>query len=427
MKSTPKRIRRKIAAKELTVNPKENLSQTVVPVPQPEPLKTNTTKSIANKRTDEGEGDKTNKNDKCDDIYNSTESDEENIKKKQKLNEAEEDTQMDEGDEPTKGDSRDGTKEKEDDGYDDEEEDDESDEREGEINIKLLEGFRNELTSLRQQLLAKDVMIFRMEKKFSEFEEREKRRKLKKKLLKEKTTKLKKVESRKERELAETPSTISKKGRHERRKVLREKLKEDISTPLKAKKLEQTSEDDNLESEDDLKEFKEEKINKEEMVKIQPVPKPIQLSISVKPKMFSGRQDENIRTWLYQYEQCMLINQVDKSMWTQLAGIHLTGGASTWFTSVYSLKDTSNVPWDSFKKKISTAYEPQEYSLVLRGKVQSLKQGNNIDTYVNEMRLLLAQINDMTETDKIENFINGLKSKTQGWVRYETILCGRSS
>ena len=123
--------------------------------------------------------------------------------------------------------------------------------------------------------------------------------------------------------------------------------------------------------------------------------------------MFSGRQDENIRTWLYQYEQCMLINQVDKSMWTQLAGIHLTGGTSTWFTSVYSLKDTSNVPWDAFKKKISTAYEPQEYSLVLRGKVQSLKQENNIDTYVNEMRLLLAQIYDMTETDNIENFING--------------------
>ena len=35
------------------------------------------------------------------------------------------------------------------------------------------------------------------------------------------------------------------------------------------------------------------------------------------------------------------------------------------------------------------------------------------------MRLLLAQINDMTETDKIEKFINGLKSNTQGWVRYE--------
>ena len=64
MKSTHKRKRRKIAAKELTVNPKENLSQTVVPVPQPEPPKTITTKSIANKRIDEGEGDKTNKNDK---------------------------------------------------------------------------------------------------------------------------------------------------------------------------------------------------------------------------------------------------------------------------------------------------------------------------------------------------------------------------
>ena len=65
----------------------------------------------------------------------------------------------------------------------DEEEDDESDEREGEINTKLLEDFRNELTSLIKQLLAKDEMIFRMEKKFSEFVGTRKTKKVKKEVV----------------------------------------------------------------------------------------------------------------------------------------------------------------------------------------------------------------------------------------------------
>ncbi len=140
------------------------------------------------------------------------------------------------------------------------------------------------------------------------------------------------------------------------------------------------------------------------------------LKISVTPKIFSGKMDENVRTWIYQYEQCMIINRIPERFWTQLAFVSLSENAATWYATVFGGIDTSKQPWKEFVKKLRIAFEPSEYDSVLRTKLNELKQGSNIDAYVNEMRLILNQITDMSETDKVLSFIRGLKPATQSKV-----------
>ena len=58
--------------------------------------------------------------------------------------------------------------------------------------------------------------------------------------------------------------------------------------------------------------------------------------IIVSPKNFGGSERENINVWIFQYEQCMIINCIDKSSWTQLAFPYLIDNAAVWYLSFFS-------------------------------------------------------------------------------------------
>ena len=44
----------------------------------------------------------------------------------------------------------------------------------------------------------------------------------------------------------------------------------------------------------------------------------------------------------------------------------------------------------------------------------------SFDAYVKEVQIILIQLPDMAEADKVEHFINGLKSQTKKWVNFLT-------
>ncbi len=207
-------------------------------------------------------------------------------------------------------------------------------------------------------------------------------------------------------ETSSMPPSISRKGRRQRR----HKRSALLLTPMS--KYSKVSADHSDDSADEENESEEEDY-------------PIKMSkknkwqISVAPDKFKGNLNEDIRVWLFQYEQCMIINQVPRNMWTQLSFPYLKDNAATWYLSRFHETNTKNFSWNKFKKMIKTTFEPYDNSTLLRTKLKSLKQGNDLDVYIKEMRLILMQLPDMSEKDKIEHFIDGLKTKTQQWIRYE--------
>ncbi len=206
------------------------------------------------------------------------------------------------------------------------------------------------------------------------------------------------------------PPSISRKGSRHRRHN-RSAL---MLTPLTGKEKKRSRMEDESESsdsEDDYISDREDELNNSNRNK--------KWRINVAPDKFCGNLNEDIRIWLFQFEQCMIINQIPESMWTQLSFPYLKDNAAIWYLSTFQEKDTSKYSWNKFKKMIKSTFEPYDNSTLLRSKLKSLKQGNDLDVYIKEIRLILMQLPDMSELDKIEYFIDGLKPKTQKWIRYE--------
>jgi hypothetical protein len=141
--------------------------------------------------------------------------------------------------------------------------------------------------------------------------------------------------------------------------------------------------------------------------------------LKVTPPTFSGNKGEDVISWLFKYRSAMEVNNVPKRLWVQLALQFLTGNASVWFISTLGPEDLDGYDYKRFVKKIRKEYEPFENAHELRDRLDNLKQGDSINDYVKEFRLLVLQINDMAEVDKIRAFTRGLKGKTAAYTRLE--------
>ena len=86
---------------------------------------------------------------------------------------------------------------------------------------------------------------------------------------------------------------------------------------------------------------------------------------------------------------------------------------------LFSKKDPAGCPWEDYKDELRTAFQPCNFLDKLRDHVYEIKQGNDFDAYVKDMRLSLMQLTDMAERDKVRCFLNGLKKRTREWITFE--------
>ncbi len=142
-------------------------------------------------------------------------------------------------------------------------------------------------------------------------------------------------------------------------------------------------------------------------------------NIHIHPEKFAGSKDENINVWLFQFEQSMELNRVPESFWTKVSFQYLKENAATWYLSSFTDSDPSEFSWETFKEGLRNAFQPSNYLDKLRDHVFELRQGNDFDAYVKDMRLSLMQLSDMSEIDKIRCFLRGLKKRTKEWISFE--------
>ena len=128
-----------------------------------------------------------------------------------------------------------------------------------------------------------------------------------------------------------------------------------------------------------------------------------------KPEAFSGAPREPIDLWLFQTEQWLVAGGVttDHEKITLASGL-LRNSALLWWRSIYGRPDTP-VTWAAFKESITSAFQPINPMESARDRLANLRQTGPVRTYASIFRAIILEIPTITDDEKKDRFIRGLK------------------
>ena len=99
--------------------------------------------------------------------------------------------------------------------------------------------------------------------------------------------------------------------------------------------------------------------------------------------------------------------------------MYLLGDAKLWWRTRSRDDATAGRPkierWEILKKELKDQFLPTNTSWMARESLKKLKQTGSIRDYVKEFSSLILDIKDMSEVNKLFNFMFGL----QGWAQTE--------
>ena len=99
--------------------------------------------------------------------------------------------------------------------------------------------------------------------------------------------------------------------------------------------------------------------------------------------------------------------------------MYFSGNAKLWWWTRSSDDAAVGRPkierWEILKKELKNQFLPTNTTWMARESLQKLKQTGSIRDYVKELSSLFLEIKDMSEVDKLFNFM----SRLQGWAQTE--------
>jgi hypothetical protein len=136
-----------------------------------------------------------------------------------------------------------------------------------------------------------------------------------------------------------------------------------------------------------------------------------------KPATFSGhKRDPTPQNWVHCMENYLLANNVDLSgvSSVQLAAGYLVDSALTWYRLHLAEVDRGTTlpyaDWHSFKEALLKKFVVVAPETLARTKLYTIKQTTSVRAYATEYNLCMLDIPDMTEKDRVDRFLRGLKA-----------------
>ena len=135
-----------------------------------------------------------------------------------------------------------------------------------------------------------------------------------------------------------------------------------------------------------------------------------------KPECFEGKRDFlAVHTCLYKIEQYLELIQVSHSYTSlsdhdkiMLATTFLKGTASVWWNTIMQAgKTTAN--WIDFGRMLKEEFIPEDHVRRSRDRLRRLKQVSSVSKYLSDFRNVIVTIPDITEKEKLDKFMEGLK------------------
>jgi hypothetical protein len=141
------------------------------------------------------------------------------------------------------------------------------------------------------------------------------------------------------------------------------------------------------------------------------------LKLNLKITEFHGKENEVVKDWIYNVENVFKASNIrDDNQKVIYAKTYLRSAALTNFKSFEAGKP--NLTWEQFKEHLINKYRPLYHEETIRQKLKELKmeKTENIRSFVNKYQQLIAEIDEMSEKDKIFYFVSALLDKTRRWV-----------
>jgi hypothetical protein len=137
-----------------------------------------------------------------------------------------------------------------------------------------------------------------------------------------------------------------------------------------------------------------------------PLPKPN------KPDTFKGTSSTALN-WLYGIEQYFKATKAtnDEMYMINYAAAALRESASTWWQSIERVANENNNPittWAQWRKVFLDHYQPMKAAEQAREKLYNLIQSSTVSKYIDLFNNNLLHISDMSDNDKLFQFLRGL-------------------
>lgn len=146
-----------------------------------------------------------------------------------------------------------------------------------------------------------------------------------------------------------------------------------------------------------------------------------------KPDIFEGKRDALVvESWIYQIETYLNLLRLSNpelnitdEMKIQFSSTLMKKNAASWW---YMQVQGGNLPqtWDQFKNMFRSEFVPQDSVRRQRDKLRNLVQTKSVSLYLETFRNLVISIPDISEAEKLDKFVNGLKPM----IRLEVLKAG---
>ena len=154
-------------------------------------------------------------------------------------------------------------------------------------------------------------------------------------------------------------------------------------------------------------------------------PRIIDVSAKVRvlePKGFDGgRSAKEIENILWDMEQFFRATQVADEEKVSITGMYLLGDAKLWWRARLEGDAESGRPqistWETLKRELKEKFLPTNVAWLARESLRKLKQTRTVQEYVKEFSSLMLDIKNMSEEDKLFNFVSGLQTWAQTELR----------
>ena len=138
------------------------------------------------------------------------------------------------------------------------------------------------------------------------------------------------------------------------------------------------------------------------------------------PKPFHGARDaKEIENFLWDMESYFSAARVPDDEKVSLTSMYLVGDAKLWWRTRLNEDASANRPkidtWEALKKELKDQFLPCNTGWVARESLKKLKHTGTVRDYVKQFSSLMLDIQNMSEEDKMFNFLSGL----QNWAQLE--------
>lgn len=146
-----------------------------------------------------------------------------------------------------------------------------------------------------------------------------------------------------------------------------------------------------------------------------------------KPDVYDGKRDAlTVDAWIYQVDTYLnlltLSNpelNLTEEIKVQYASTLLKKNAANWYYMQVQIGITP-ATWEAFKTGLRAEFVPQDNVRRQRDKLTKLVQSNSVAFYLETFRNIVISIPDISEAEKLDKFLNGLKPM----IRLEVLKAG---